>query len=279
MGIRITVLCENSVGDIRGLGEHGFSALIETSEGHYLFDTGGGHTILPNALAFGKDLKGVKKVCLSHGHYDHTGGLPLVLQRTGPIDVYAHPDIFLERIAVFKRGKEEIRRFVGLPYRRVYLEFLGARFVLERGFQDLGRGIFLTGEVPRRTPFEGSDQRLLALKNGEYRIDEFRDDQSIVLDTPKGLVVIFGCAHAGMVNTLRYAMERVGKERIHAILGGTHLGFLTDEQLEASIKTLKELSVEKIGVSHCTGLRAASRLAHEFGDRFFFASVGTVLEV
>jgi 7,8-dihydropterin-6-yl-methyl-4-(beta-D-ribofuranosyl)aminobenzene 5'-phosphate synthase len=151
MGIRITVLCENSVGDIRGLGEHGFSALIETSGGHYLFDTGGGHTILPNALAFGKDLKDVKKVCLSHGHYDHTGGLPLVLQRTGTIDVCAHPDIFLERIAVLKRGDEEIRRFVGLPYRRAYLEFLGARFVLESGFQDLDRGIFLTGEVPRRT--------------------------------------------------------------------------------------------------------------------------------
>jgi 7,8-dihydropterin-6-yl-methyl-4-(beta-D-ribofuranosyl)aminobenzene 5'-phosphate synthase len=279
MGIRITLLCENSVGDIRGLGEHGFSALIETSRGHYLFDTGGGHTILPNALAFEKDLKDLKKVCLSHGHHDHTGGLPLVLQRTGAIDVHAHPDVFLERIAVLKSGEEEIRRFVGLPYRRVYLEFLGARFVLERGFHDLEQDIFLTGEVPRSTSFEGSDSRLLALKNGEYRTDEFKDDQSMVLDTPKGLVVIFGCAHAGMVNTLRYAMDRVGNEKIHAIIGGTHLAFLAEEQLEASIKTLKELSVQRIGVSHCTGLRAASRLAHEFGDRFFFASVGTVLEV
>ena len=279
MKARITVLCENTVDALVGTGEHGFSAFIETEGGKYLFDTGSGSSIVRNALLWRKDLTGIKKVFLSHGHRDHTGGLPEVLTVRGEVEVLAHPHIFVERIAVLKENGREVKKFAGIPYRREYLEFSGARFVLEKEFYEPEKGIFLTGEVPRNTSFEKSDPRLFAKLNGDWVADQFLDDQSLVLDTPKGLVIIFGCAHSGMINTINHVMEKTGKERVYALLGGTHLQFLTPEQLEESIEAIKRLAVEYIGVSHCTGLRASMRLAQEFGDRFFSGHVGAVFEI
>jgi len=109
--------------------------------------------------------------------------------------------------------------------------------------------------------------------------DFFLVDQSLILDTGKGLVVILGCAHSGMINILNHVIAKMGKEKFYAILGGTHLDFLTTEQLEESIKALNKMDFERIGVSHCTGMRAAFRLHQEFGDRFLYGCVGIVLEV
>jgi len=279
MKTRITILCENLVGELVGSGEHGFSAYIETDQGNYLFDTGRGHSIVGNALALNKDLRTIQKIFLSHGHYDHTGGLPEVLELRGKVDVHAHPHVFLDRIAVLEENGKEIKRFVGIPYKAAYLESLGANFVFNKDFVEVEKGIFLTGEVPRNTSFEKPDPRLLSEIDGRVNQDIFLDDQSLILDTDKGLVVILGCAHSGVINIIQHVINKTGKDKFHAILGGTHLDFLTPEQLEASIKSLKEMKIDKIGVSHCTGMRAAFRFHQEFGDRFFYGCVGSVLEV
>jgi 7,8-dihydropterin-6-yl-methyl-4-(beta-D-ribofuranosyl)aminobenzene 5'-phosphate synthase len=279
MKTRITILCENLVGELVGSGEHGFSAFIETDKGNYLFDTGSGNSIVANSLILNKDLKSIKKIFLSHGHYDHTGGLPEVLKLKGNVDVHAHPHVFLDRIAVLKENGKETKRFVGIPYKTAYLESLGANFVFNKDFVEVEKGIFLTGEVPRNTSFEKPDPRLLSEIDGRVNQDIFLDDQSLILDTDKGLVVILGCAHSGVINIIQHVINKTGKDKFHAILGGTHLDFLTPEQLEESIKSLKKMEVEKIGVSHCTGMRAAFRFHQEFGDRFFYGCVGSVLEV
>jgi 7,8-dihydropterin-6-yl-methyl-4-(beta-D-ribofuranosyl)aminobenzene 5'-phosphate synthase len=278
MALKITILCENTVGRLIGSGEHGFSAFIETDRGNYLFDTGNGHSVISNSLVMNKDLKTVGKIFLSHGHYDHTGGLPDVLKMKGSVDVHVHPHIFLDRTAVEKRDGKETKRFVGLPYKKGYLESLGANFLFSSHFLEVEKGIFLTGEVPRRTSFEKPDPRLYSEIDGKTVQDLFLDDQSLVLDTNNGLVVLLGCAHSGVINILNHIVQQSGKENIYAILGGTHLDFLTPEQLEESIESLKQLSIPKIGVSHCTGMNAAFRLRQEFGDRFFYGSVGSVLE-
>ena len=276
---RITILSENLVGKLVGSGEHGFSAFIETDRGNYLFDTGSGHSIVPNSLILNKDLRSIQKIFLSHGHFDHTGGLPEVLKMKGKVDVHAHPNVFSDRIAVHKEDERETKRFVGIPYKKGYLESLGANFVLNTVFTEVEKGIFLTGEVPRKTAFEKPDPRLFTEIDGKTVQDTFPDDQSLILDTERGLILILGCAHSGMINIIHHVMDKTGKETFYAILGGTHLDFLTPEQLEGSITFLKKMKIEKIGVSHCTGMKAACRLHQEFGDRFSYGCVGSVLEI
>jgi 7,8-dihydropterin-6-yl-methyl-4-(beta-D-ribofuranosyl)aminobenzene 5'-phosphate synthase len=278
MKTRITILCENLVGRLTGSGEHGFSAFIETDAGNYLFDTGRGYSIVGNSLSLSKDLRTVQKVFLSHGHYDHSGGLPEFLNLRGDVDVHAHPDVFIDRVHIRPEGGKERRRFVGLPFKRRYLESLGAHFLFNKDFMEVGKSMFLTGEVPRKTPFEKPDPRLFSEMDGKTTQDIFMDDQSLILDTDRGLILILGCAHSGMINIINHVIEKTGKERFFAILGGTHLDFLTPEQLEASVLSLKKMTIEKIGASHCTGMKAAFRLHQEFGDRFFYGYVGSVLE-
>src|SRR4030042_2236176 len=120
--MRITIIGENTVGRLVGLGEHGFSALTETDQGNYLFDTGSGRSVVKNSLELNKDLRTIRKIFLSHGHYDHTGGLPEVLKLRGKVDVHAHPHVFLDRVHVIKENGKEAKRFVGIPYKKGYLE-------------------------------------------------------------------------------------------------------------------------------------------------------------
>jgi 7,8-dihydropterin-6-yl-methyl-4-(beta-D-ribofuranosyl)aminobenzene 5'-phosphate synthase len=277
--LRITVLCENTVGRLVGIGEHGFSAFIETEAGNFLFDTGSGAGIVLNSLLLGKDLRSIGRLFLSHGHSDHTGGLPEVLKLRGRVPVHAHPGIFQDRLAILNDNGKETRRFAGLIYKRAYLETLGADFVFNTGFTEIEKGLFLTGEVPRKTDFEKPDTRLCTECEGVRTQDAIGDDQSLLLDTDRGLVVVLGCAHSGAINILRYALEKTGRETIHAVMGGTHLGFLTAEQLDESIRALKAMKVDRIGVSHCTGMAAAARLSQEFGDRFFHGCVGATFEI
>jgi 7,8-dihydropterin-6-yl-methyl-4-(beta-D-ribofuranosyl)aminobenzene 5'-phosphate synthase len=276
MSFRISVLCENSVGAISGtLGEHGFAALIESSGGDpVLFDTGQGLTLLHNARRMNKDLAAVKSVVISHGHYDHAGGLLPLLQEYGPKQVYGHPGIFASRHRVKDTGECYP---IGMPQSRSELEQAGASFNLSNEFREIAPGVFLTGEVPRVTCFETGDQGLYCDCTGQ-ELDTTPDDQSLVLETEKGLVIILGCCHAGLINTLEHVAYVTGRRDVYAVIGGTHLGFCSQEQLDQTVAAVKASGIRKLAASHCTGFAAAARLSRELPKEFQVALVGYSLE-
>jgi len=279
MSVKLTILCENCVEKASPyglLGEYGFSCLVETASGTYLFDTGGGLTIINNAERLGINLSRLDGIILSHGHFDHTGGLKQVLEQTGPIAVYAHPDLFDRRFS--SHGGP--LRSIGIAGERNELEALGADFQLSKEPVEITANMLLSGCVPGVNPHEIGDPKLvIEVVAGKYARDPLEDDLSLFLHTDKGLVLVLGCAHAGLINIIDHAVAVTGEKRIHAIVGGTHLMYSGKDQLKATMDRLESEDVTHIGASHCTGRNGALALAARFGERFFSASVGSFLEI
>jgi 7,8-dihydropterin-6-yl-methyl-4-(beta-D-ribofuranosyl)aminobenzene 5'-phosphate synthase len=145
---------------------------------------------------------------------------------------------------------------------------------------EVGEDLFLTGEIPRTNAFERGDAKMTAVMPGGEKVhpDPLNDDLSLIVDSDSGLILVLGCAHAGVINIIEYALERMNRDRIHAIIGGTHLAFATEEQFAATMKVIDQYKIERMGVSHCTGQTQASRLHAKLKERFFFGNVGFTLE-
>jgi 7,8-dihydropterin-6-yl-methyl-4-(beta-D-ribofuranosyl)aminobenzene 5'-phosphate synthase len=271
MEIKITTLAENTA-DLGFLAEWGLSMFIEADGVKVLFDTGAGIAAVHNAQLLGIDLETVDKIVISHGHRDHTGGLREVLMRVKkPVEVIAHPDIWAPKYTKFRKRPET---YSGVPFPRELLESLGALFTLSEKPVRITPRFITTGEIPMLTDYEEIDSGLFDKETGRMLPDELKDDLALAIDTEYGLVVILGCAHHGIINTLKQAQKAAGKEMIYAAIGGTHL---LNAGLERWVKTaadLKEMGVQYLGVSHCTGFEASAYLAQEFGERFFMNNSG-----
>jgi 7,8-dihydropterin-6-yl-methyl-4-(beta-D-ribofuranosyl)aminobenzene 5'-phosphate synthase len=277
MKIQITTLSENTAPRDSLLAEHGISILVETDTMNILFDTGLSISVCYNADTLGVDLNKIDKIVLSHGHHDHTGGLREVLRRMKKeVEVIAHPGIWAAKYG-HRQGQEY--RYIGIPFQRRGLESLGARFNLTTKPVKITDNIMTTGEVPMVTDFEQTDPHLFVEEDGDFKPDKFLDDQALIINAESGLVVIPGCAHRGVINTLYYAQQLTGVKQIDMVLGGWHLTGATEERVWLTIAALRELGVQRIGVSHCTGLPASVILAQEFGDNFFFNNTGTRIDL
>ena len=274
--IRISTLMENTSTDSGILGEWGLSMFVETPGLKFLVDTGPGESIGKNIDTMKIDLTGTGLIVLSHGHYDHTGGLPTVLERIGkPVRVLAHPSA-LKSTYGRDRDTGDIH-YAGVPHRTEFLENLGARFEFSAEPTWLSDDIVVSGEEPMETDFETVASDLIVPHGDGYAPDSMPDDQSVFIRSDRGLVVILGCAHRGMINIVRYARRLMKTDTVYLVLGGTHLGPASPEQLARSIDELKRMDVQWIGVSHCTGPAASAELRHVFGSRFFFNNAGTVV--
>jgi 7,8-dihydropterin-6-yl-methyl-4-(beta-D-ribofuranosyl)aminobenzene 5'-phosphate synthase len=278
MTLKLAIVCENTVGrPISACGEHGFACLVQTPVGVWLFDTGSGETLLPNLLALEHDASKIDGIILSHGHYDHCGGLLPLLKRIGPRPVYGHSQIFGER---FWQGQHEERR-IGLPYSQAELESAGATFTFLDTLTAISPGVHFSGAISRLTQTETGDPHLVRYSDDGKGLvaDEFPDDAALAIETAKGLVVLLGCAHSGLINTVEHFRCKLGNPHVHAIIGGTHLGPAGDEQFAATLDYLSRLDFDRLGVSHCTGQIRSSQLYARFPDKVFFANVGKTVKV
>jgi len=273
MQLQITTLSENTAGLGNFLGEWGLSLLVETQGQNILFDTGQSISASHNADLLGIDLGNIDRIVLSHGHYDHTGGLRQILHRMRKkIEIIAHPDVWAVKYSR-REGQED--KYIGIPFHRQTLESLGARFNLTTEPVAITDSIMTTGEIPMVTEYEEIEPHLMVKEGDGFKRDKLLDDQAIIINTEPGLVVVLGCAHRGIINTLYHARELTGVKTVHTVLGGCHLMDASEERIRLTIAVLKELGVQKIGVSHCTGLPASAIMAQQFGDKFFFNNTGT----
>lgn len=262
--VRVTILSTmlvDYVGDNDGVGEWGFAALVEADGRKILFDTGAHpDTVLRNARALGITLSDVTDVVLSHFHTDHTGGL-LALRR----ELRKRNPHALERAHV-GRGFFWLRREDGkmsdqpLRMMKVYKK-LGGTITEHAHAEQLYPGIWVTGEVTRRTGERnfGSGSEVLR-PDGKWTEDDVPDDISLVLDTRQGLVVITGCGHAGIINTLMSASEYVRSAPVNAVIGGLHLFASSDEHVDWTAHEMRRFGVQHLIGAHCTGIEALTRL-------------------
>ena len=280
--LSIIILNENNA-PIKGnlIAEWGLSFLLKTEKETILFDTGRNISVCYNAQLLGIDLNKIDKIVLSHSHSDHTGGLRQILERMNKkrkVEVIAHPDIWKTR---YNRYDGKPDKYKGMPFQQEELERLGASFHLSKKSIKITGEMITSGEIPLITDYEKvsskKTQRLI-LENGNYKDDKILDDQAIFFRTKQGLIVITGCAHRGIINTLYHARKITGINQIYAVIGGAHLIEASEERINQTIDALRKLNIKKIGLCHCTGIRALSLMLNKFPNQFIDISAGTVLE-
>ena len=277
MKFHITTLSENTVSRENLLAEWGISVLVETDDVNILLDTGLSISASYNADILGIDLGKIDKIVLSHGHDDHTGGLRQILGKMRKeVEIIAHPDVWTDKYAHLGNGY----RFTNIPFQHQELEKLGANFNLTPEPTRITDSIMTTGEVPMVTDFEKLEPDLYFVRTASgFKPDNLLDDQALIINTELGLVVILGCAHHGIINTLYHAQQLTGVKPIYMVLGGCHLFNASKERIRLTIAALRELDVQRLGLCHCTGLPAAAIIAQEFRDKFFFNNTGTTINL
>jgi len=273
--VRITVVVENTAQGAGILAEHGLAYWIEWDGHRVLFDTGQGNVLANNAYRLGMRLQEADAVVLSHGHYDHSGGLPEALKTNGVASVYVHPAAFAHK---YTRKTDGSARNIGLPdATETILRSLHSRLVFTERPTPVGDRLTVTGSVPRLTDFEDTSGPFF-LDHACTTPDPLKDDQAVFFDTLNGTVVLLGCAHSGIINTLRYIVELTGNKPIRAVIGGMHLVSASPERITRTIEEIRRMDVRSLVPCHCTGTAATAALWNAFPTICVACHAGSTFE-
>ncbi len=277
MNIKITTLVENRLGENLALeAAHGLSFLIEINDQLFLFDTAQHDLLVKNAEELGYDLSQLEKIIISHNHYDHGGGLKSLISNYGSQNIVVHQDFFNEKYGI-ERIKQE---YLGINYDHDTLVETGSEISeISKDITYINDNIFIAANFKRKTNFEKVNKRFYIEKKGEMVLDYFRDEIALGIESPKGLIILLGCSHPGVVNMISSIIEKRENDNIYCILGGTHLVEGGEERIYKTLDYIKSLDVDYLGFSHCTGEKAEKIFEQEMPNKFFHNNTGTTIQI
>jgi 7,8-dihydropterin-6-yl-methyl-4-(beta-D-ribofuranosyl)aminobenzene 5'-phosphate synthase len=276
MALKIVALIDDKAERNDLKTEHGSSFFIEYGEIRLLFDTGQSGAVVENAEKLGIDLGGVRHIVLSHGHYGHTGGLSAVMEVAKEAHIHLHPEVLdcKYRCISGRSGK-----YIGMPGEAVELlkNIDESRIHYNRKSVMLAEGLGLTGQIKRTAYFEDEDMNLF--KDAECRLrDPVDDDQAIFFECIAGVVVVLGCAHSGVINTLKYVQKLCPRKKIFAVIGGMHLDIASEHRLSRTVISLVDSGIQIIAPSHCTGESACGMIKSTMPKQYRAMGTGSVFE-
>jgi 7,8-dihydropterin-6-yl-methyl-4-(beta-D-ribofuranosyl)aminobenzene 5'-phosphate synthase len=268
--MRVTLIIDNLACD--GLrSEHGLSFLVETDNGSILFDIGQSDLWLHNLLSLGCEIESIKAIAVSHGHYDHTGGLSRAVREAPNTKCFAHPACFQPKYA---QSTGEMR-YIGMP---IDIMSRKAAFTLNRSAVEVLPGVVLSGEIPLKIVVDKFDSMFLT-GHEERRLDTFTDEQCLIIRNDDHTAVLVGCSHRGLENNILAAMNVAGVARIDLLAGGFHLGNASEDKLKSLADFLKNADIGQIACCHCTGIGAYEYLRSKLGSQVTLARAGVSWEV
>lgn len=277
MSLKITTLIENNPDKNNILcSEHGLSLYIEINEKKILFDTGQSGDFIKNAEKLKIDLNDLNYVVLSHGHYDHSGGFKKLVQNASKsFKLIVGNGFFNEKYKLIER---EQYKFNGNSFDE---EFISQNNIslkcINQDIFNITKDVIIFSNFERKNNFEILNKKFYIKENGEYILDDFSDEIVLGVKHEKGLVVILGCSHVGIVNILESITQRACMP-IYAIVGGSHLIEADELRLNNTVNYLKEKNISIFRLSHCTGDSAVGKLEDKFGNKFVYNNTGNVIE-